>query len=678
VNGKLRLHDGTSLFSSAASGDIAEGEGDGYFHRDVRHLSTWRLLVNGGEPLLLSGGRVTYYAGRVEAAVMGSEAELAVRRDRFVTDGIHEDLDITNLGRERRELRVELRLAADFADVLEAQQPDPDVAGAVAAESCGSTAVLRYERDGYVRETHVRFGEACEIDGVGAVFRIVLEPRESWHTCIDVVPVVNGTEEPPLITCDSFDEDEPELPIGLPQWLGEWPDLEGGSDGLRQTYRESRNDLASLRVRGDDPGGAAFPAGGIPWYLALFGRDSIITSYAALPFQPRLAAGTLEALADRQATVYDDFRDAEPGKILHELREGTLVALGDDPHGPYYGTHDATSLFVMLLDEYERWTGDGELVQRLEPAARAALGWIEGPGDPDGDGFLEYQSRSRKGLDNLCWKDSDGSIVFADGRVASPPIATCEVQGYAYDARLRLARLAREFFDDPALAERLERDAAALRDRFNHDFWSERRGHYVLALDREKRQVDSLTSNIGHLLWSGIADGEKAAATAEALLRDDLFSGWGVRTLATGDGGYNPLVYHRGTVWPHDTGIVAEGLRRYGYRAEAARLAGALLEAADALEHRLPEVFGGFARDDGGLPVRYPGALTPQAWAAAAPLLALRTLLGLDAVDGELRCEPLDEERFAGVRLAGMRFRGERVDVPPGRRESVPGTVKKR
>src|SRR5436190_88532 len=472
VSEDLRLLDGTTIFSSGERGDIVEGEGDGYFHDDVRHLSEWCLLVDGKRPDLLASAPVHYYAGRVDAALTADEPRIAIRRDRFVTDGVHEDVSVTNLAREPRELRLELRFAADFADVLEAEGAGGDDQGRIPHESAGNEAILRYERDGYTRATVIRFGEACEGDGVGATFRRALDPREVWQTCIDIVPVVDGTEQPPLLDCASLNQEEPEQSIGLPEWIAETPRLEGGPDELRGTYRRSVRDLASLRVRGDAPDAPAFPAGGIPWYLALFGRDSLITSYAALPFQPRLAAGALEALAAHQATAYDDFRDAEPGKILHELRRGKLVALGVDPHGPYYGTHDATQLFLIVLDEYERWTGDAELVRQLEPAARAALGWIEGSGDLDGDGYLEYERRSPQGLQNHCWKDSDGSIVFADGRVALPPIATCELQGYAYDARRRLARLGREVYGDEALAARLEADAAALRERVNRDFWS--------------------------------------------------------------------------------------------------------------------------------------------------------------------------------------------------------------
>jgi glycogen debranching enzyme len=384
------------------------------------------------------------------------------------------------------------------------------------------------------------------------------------------------------------------------------------------------------------------PGGGLPWFMTVFGRDSLIAAYEALPFQAELAHATLQALADLQATEWDNFRDAEPGKIPHELRRGTLAAIGRIPHTPYYGTHDATALFLILLDEYHRWTADGALVAKLEQNARAALAWIEGPGDLDGDGYLEYRKRSDSewALDNHCWKDSDESILFADGRRAEPPIATCELQGYAYDARRRVARLAREVWRDEELADRLERDAAKLKARFNRDFWSRQRRHFVLALDGEKRQVDAATSNIGHLLWSGIVDDRRARATVRRLLRPDLFSGWGVRTMSSEDRGYNPLRYHTGTVWPHDTALVAEGMRRYGFRDEAGRLAEALLDAAGAFGNQLPEVFAGFERDASETPIEYPGALKPQSWAAGAPLLALRTLLGLDAANGTARVRP--------------------------------------
>jgi glycogen debranching enzyme len=385
--------------------------------------------------------------------------------------------------------------------------------------------------------------------------------------------------------------------------------------------------------------------------MALFGRDSLITAYQALPFQPHLARTTLEALTAWQAKERDDFRDAEPGKILHELRLGELTMLGERPHSPYYGTHDATPLFLILLDEYERWAGDRDFVRSLQPAAMKALEWIEFYGDRDGDGYLEYQTHSKEGLANQCWKDSWNSILFKDGSVAKGPIATCEIQGYAYDARVRMARLAREVWDDPQLADRLERDAAALQERFNRDYWIDTRGHYALALDGGKRQVDAMSSNMGHLLWSGIVPKDRAAMMAERLMSPEMFTGWGIRTMSASDAGYNPIEYHDGTVWPHDTAFVAEGMRRYGHREQASHLALMLIQAAEAFQYRLPEVFAGFAREETGEPVEYPTASRPQAWAAAAPLLALRTALGLDVVDGTLRVEPHLSQGWGRVRL---------------------------
>jgi glycogen debranching enzyme len=295
---------------------------------------------------------------------------------------------------------------------------------------------------------------------------------------------------------------------------------------------------------------------------------------------------------------------------------GERASLGEIPHTPYYGSHDSTPLFLILLDEYERWTGDRELVRRLEPAARAALGWIQGPGDPDGDGYLEYRTRSSRGLDNQCWKDSWNAILFADGTIAQPPIATCELQGYAYDARHRAARLAREVWGDPSLAARLEHEASQLSERFDSDFWNEERGHYVLALDGEKRQVDALTSNVGHLLWSRIIPEHRAVLTVQRLMAPDMFSGWGIRTMSAADAGYSPIEYHNGTVWPHDSAIVAEGMRLYGFGKEAATLTTALVEATNAFDDRLPEVFAGFPRERTRMPVEYPTASRPQAWSA--------------------------------------------------------------
>src|SRR5207245_1464866 len=372
--------------------------------------------------------------------------------------------------------------------------------------------------------------------------------------------------------------------------------------------------LAALRLVPLPLPGQALPAAGLPWVMTLFGRDSMTVSYQALPFTSAFAETTLQAPAKIKGTRVDDFRDEEPGKIMHEMRFGEMTAFEERPHSPYYGTADATPFFLILLDEVERWTGNVTLVRQLEMEARAALTWIDNYGDRNGDGYVEYSRRNKEtGLENQCWKDSWNSILFADGTMSKLPRATCEIQGYVYDAKVRTARLARTFWNDPALADRLEQEAADLKVRFNRDFWLPERDAFALAIDGDGRKVDSITSNIGHLLWSGIADSGRAEACVAHLMSDGLFSGWGIRTMAEGEGGYNPIGYHLGTVWPHDNSIIAMGLTRYGYREQAARVAMAILEAATYFNGRLPEAFAGYRRDLTSFPVEYPTACSPQA-----------------------------------------------------------------
>jgi len=648
-NGDLIILDGCTFMYSDSSGDVEAEEAEGFFYQDVRHLSSWHVLVDGEPVEPLSSRRVDYYSARI----VGGDEELGVRRDRFVSEGMHEDLVVQNLGEKPREVRIDVSYGSDFADVFEAQK-DGNGAGRSWADTSPRSVTLWHERGGYRRGTVLTFNRVGRLTRKKASFRVRLRPREAWKLCVDVTPVVDGDRRPPMLRCCGFHDYAPKMPVSLHDWLEQTPDLEIEKGALGRTYRQSNLDLAALRLRPDNVTiRTAMPGGGIPWFMTVFGRDSLWAAYQALPFHSDLAQASLEALAEMQATEWDNWRDAEPGKIAHELRRGTLAALNEIPHTPYYGTHDATLLWLIVLDEYERWTGDRPFVRRAEQNARAAIGWMEGPADLDGDGYLEYKKRSDSeyALHHQCWKDSDDSIRFADGREAEPPIATCEIQGYAYAARLSAARLMREIWDDPETAERLERDAAHLKRRFNRDFWVRGRGHFALALDGEKNQVDSLTSNIGHLLWSGIVDERRARSTVRALMRDDMFSGWGIRSMSERDGAYNPLSYHCGSVWPHDTAICLEGMRRYGFRDEAGRVCEALFDAAEAFGNQLPEVFAGFRRDEARMPVEYPHALKPQSWAAGAPLLMLRTLLGLDASGGKMRQSPHVPESLGKIRL---------------------------
>jgi glycogen debranching enzyme len=449
------------------------------------------------------------------------------------------------------------------------------------------------------------------------------------------------------------------------KWRAEVPRIEADVDRVGHIFRKSVVDLAGLRLT-ESFGGydASLPAAGLPWFMAIFGRDTLITSYMSLWVGPELARGALYALAAMQGKEVDDFRDEEPGKILHEIRHGELTALGKRPHSPYYGTADATPLWLILLSEYWRFTGDGGTCTELKRAALAALEWIDRYGDRDGDGYIEYDTRSSEGLENQGWRDSWDGVVFQDGSLPRRPLALCEIQGYVYDAKLRLAEIARQVWDDPDLAERLRKEAEALGERFNRDYWTdERDGFYVIGLDGEKNQVNSKTSNMGHLLWSGIVPEERAEKIVQQLFAESMFTGWGIRTLSTENGGYNPIGYHRGTVWPHDNAIISTGLSRYGYRDEANRVATAMFEASAFTEYRLPEVFAGFPRSHGRFPVRYPTACSPQAWATAAPFLWLRVMLGIEPEGGKLSCDPHIPEEMGRVHLRGVHAFGERFDV---------------
>ena len=650
----------------------------GLFHRDMRHLSRWQLAIDGGSLETLSNGASGYSSATFFLAGPGSTVyhnpPLSVIRERALGRGsgedLHEKLTVVNSGREELVIELSMTFDADFADLFEVKNKQLIKKGTTSRRVRGQQAELSYQREDFERRTIVHADGARLSQGT-ADFLLRLKPAESWSGTLRVSFESVAPRERTGAT-----RDLPSSKIKRHQgvnhrdqmdaWLDAAPVVRASWDSLRHAYDRSLRDLAALRLHAQAlPEGAAIPAAGLPWFMAVFGRDSLITSYQALPFVPQLASATLQVLARRQATVWDDFRDAEPGKILHELRFGELTYFDDWPQSPYYGSADSTPLFLILLDEYERWSGDTDLVVELEPQARAALDWLEHHGDLDGDGYLEYQRRNRdSGLENQCWKDSWDSIVYPDGELASSPRATCELQGYAYDARIRTARLAREVWHDDATAARLERDAAELKARFNLDFWVADGDFFALALDGDKRQVPTLASNMGQLLWSGIVDDSKVDAVVDHIMGDRLFSGWGVRTLATGQAAFNPLSYHDGTVWPHDNGLIAAGLARYRRREEAGRIALAMFEAAAHFDHRLPEVFAGYPRALTKFPVEYPTACSPQAWAAGTPLLLIRVLLGLEPHGHQLTSTPYVPVEIGSLGLTGVPGRWGRADTP--------------
>ncbi|MBQ1010966.1 amylo-alpha-1,6-glucosidase [Micromonospora sp. M51] len=682
--GTVACIDGNTFMVSDASGDVESSPSTpvGLFAADTRFLSRWRLTVDGECMTALSVDdsqyfEVTFFAvpGR---AVDYVEADVSAIRRRRIGPDLTESLTIFNYGEEDMTLDVRLEVEADFADIFEIKFDIEEKAGTYYTKVGKNELRLGYRRGTYHREVVVSASEPAQFDPGGLRFAVRLRPGQQWSTRLQAVMLAlrpDGVDLRSALRAQRPDDST--LPTSMRDWVAAAPTLDTDSVGLQQVYHRSLVDLAALRFAPLSLGGASVPAAGLPWFMTLFGRDSLLTCLQTLPITPSLTPPTLRILASLQGARTDDVLEEDPGRILHELRYGESAAFEEQPHSPYYGTVDASPLFVVLLDEYERWSGDAALVLELEQEARAALAWIDRYADLTSTGYVWYQRRNRvTGLDNQCWKDSWDSISYADGRLPGFPRATCETQGYAYDAKIRAARLARTVWGDPAYAERLESEAAALYERFNRDFWLEDRGFYALALDHDGTAVDSLSSNIGHLLWSGIVPPERAPRVVEHLMGPALFSGWGVRTFADGQRRYNPLGYHNGTVWPFDNSFIAWGLRRYGFGNEAARIAEGILSAATYFEGRLPEAFGGFDRDTTKFPIRYPTAGSPQAWSSGATMLLLRTMLGINPHEDHLAVDPALPATFGRIALLDIPGRWGRRDAFARQRPtSADGTV---
>lgn len=683
----LTVLDGSTFCVCDERGDVdGLATASGFFASDTRFLSRSVLTLGGARLDPLSHDHATPHLAsfvlRNPLAGGLQPNELVIERERFVGDCMEERIAVENHSHRRVDVELGLELAADFADIFVVKDLEPGFGKQVEEKLPAShpperagNGTLVFSDGSFRGRTVVHLSEAFdESEGV-ARFTLSLEPGARWRLVVGVQAELEGVAS---LTAASFarelDDERCRAERSFAEWQSSAPELSAGWDDLVHAWNRSLADLAALRMRVPEVPDGHLLAAGTPWFMTVFGRDTLISSLQTLLLGPELAAGTLRVLAATQATVDDAERDAEPGKIIHELRRGKAALAWTDR---YYGTVDATPLFLVLLSEVWRWTDDPTLPFELEDAARRALAWIDGPADRDGDGFVEYDRRSSHGIRNQTWKDSEDSMAFRDGTLALPPIAPVEVQGYVYDAKLRIAEIARELWRDDALAEQLENDAAELRSSFDQAFWLEERGFYALGLDREKRPIDSLTSNLGHLLWSGIVPDHRVEATADLLVGDALWSGWGVRTMAVGEGAYNPLVYHDGTVWPHDNSLVAWGLARSGRPDDAARILRAMVEAAAHFDFRLPEVFAGFARDHTGFPVVYPTASSPQAWAAATPVLLLQAVLrlvpdrGERVLRSEASCVPdwLDGLSLEGVRAFGRRWavrvEGGAVGVEP-------------
>jgi glycogen debranching enzyme len=636
----LTILEGSTFCICDDRGDVGE-KTSGFYAHDTRFLSILRMTIDGKPPLLLSSSKVEYFSAAFYLRNPLSDGlppdTLSIARRRFVGEGMQERIVIRNEGTEPVSFTLGLEIGCDFADIMSVKEYDFALGDPLNAPPLPPTVELRYDEEnnqfllidpeGEAR-TQVLLSQRGTLNGSGIEYDVALEPKHTWDLQLDVVPLVNMAELAPRLVERRFGDELVHVRDALAAWQLRVPQLRSGWDDLARSFSQSVADLASLRMRSEaDPGRGRLPAAGMPWFMTVFGRDTIITCLQTLLFGPELARTALEVLAELQAKEDDPSIDAEPGKIVHEVRTGKAAKHW---FRTYYGTVDATPLYLVLLSEVWRWTGDRALMNRLREPALRALEWIDNWGDRDGDGFVEYQRRSERGLENQSWKDSGDSQRFSDGRFAKTPIAPAEVQGYVFDAKRRVSEIAREVWRDRGLADRLNAEATALRDRFDAAYWVDNRGgYYALALDAEKQAVDSMCSNMGHLLWSGIVPPNRVDNVVDALMGDALWSGWGVRTMSEHDAAYNPLSYHNGTVWPHDNSLIAWGLARYGRWPEAQRIAQRLLQAGRYFNYQLPEVFAGLRRSETTFPIAYPTAARPQAWAAGTPVLLLQVLLGL-------------------------------------------------
>jgi glycogen debranching enzyme len=667
---QLRILEGATFCICDELGDL-HGEVEGLFSEDTRFLSRLRLTVNGKRPLLLSSDKIEYFSAAFfmrNPLVDGLPQDaLSIRRERFVGDGLQDSFLVQNQSMDRVEFDLELEIGTDFADIFAVKDYDFALGDPLHAKPLPPLRPAEYdaERNQFLisdngdlpLKTQVVLSQRGTVQDSSVRFHLSLEPRERWELQVEVIPLPDGEQVTPRFVELRFGEEVGRVRDSLAAWQLRVPQLRSTWDALTHAFGQSVSDLASLRMRSDNSRISRLPGAGVPWFMTVFGRDTVITCLQTLIFGPELARTALEVLAELQAKEDDASIDAEPGKIVHEVRHGKAAQAWFER---YYGTLDATPLYLILLSEVWRWTDDSALVRDLKEPALAALEWIDKYGDRDGDGFVEYERRTERGLENQSWKDSWDSQRFHDGSLAHAPIAPCEVQGYVYDAKRRVADLAREVWRDRDLATRLDREAEELRTRFDQAFWVEERGgFYALALDGDKRKVDSLCSNIGHLLWSGIVPPSRVDAVVDQLMGDQLWSGWGVRTMSTGDAGFNPLSYHNGTVWPHDNSLVAAGLARYARWPEAQRIVQRMMTAAQHFGYQLPEVFAGMRRSETPFPIAYPTAARPQAWAAGTPVLLLQLLLGLEPDRRRHSLgtvAPMELPSWAGtIRLTGVR-----------------------
>lgn len=637
---RLPIKEGEHFLFTNLEGDIPSDNtsGLGFYYLDTRFLSCYEFTLNGRRPILLSSTAERDYMSRIEMTngdiqtgdkLTIPQETVNVRRLRLIKDGLYERMRIKNYNPVPVKVEVGLSFNADFADLFEVRGMRRKSRGKLMVPKVdGKRLVFGYMgEDGAFMQTRVylpRQPDAIEtaFNKTTVLFRETIAAGKRIVLNLFIEPVISGNGA----SNRDFNSAIAELSDSYSEWREASADIYTDNELFNSVIGRGISDIRALLTK--TPEGEIFHAG-IPWYVAPFGRDSLITALEILSLSTRPARGVLEFLTAYQGREVNLWRDEEPGKILHELRRGELARTKEIPHTPYYGSVDSTPLYLMLASEYYRWTGDAEFIESIWPNLIAALDWIDKFGDKDGDGFLEYLRRSERGLINQGWKDSWNAVAHADGRLAEPPIALCEVQGYVYAAKIGMAEVAQDL-GKKELADRLLSEASELKERFNEVFWMPKERFYAMALDGHKRHVETISSNPGHCLWTKIVAEEMAERAMDRLLKSDMFSGWGVRTISKMAKSYNPMSYHNGSVWPHDNAILIAGAKRYGFSDAVIALSSALFDAAiHHTYYRLPELFCGFTRRGTSWPIKYSVACSPQAWSVGAVFLLLQAILGM-------------------------------------------------
>lgn len=663
-------------------------ENQGLFHEGTRFVSRWKLRINNVAPLLLSSNvkedndflvvDLTNPVLTLADGQVAKQGTIHIVRTIFIFEGsCFERIEISNFGRETVSLEVELEFAADYVDIFELRGSQRKQHGRMRpARISPNDAILEYEGlDSVLRQTQFHFESLPrELTEQHALFEVEVHPHEQKRLdsriscCLKEHP--NGV--PPAGSRwagGEFDRSFRKVHAAFEDYRKDFTAIETSNLQFNDWLAQSRADLRLLLTQMPE---GLYPYAGIPWFSCIFGRDGIITALETLWVYPEIARGVLACLAARQARTIVPAQDAEPGKILHEERKGEMAALNEVPFGNYYGSIDSTPLWLVLAGAYFERTGDRNFIAQLWPHIESALAWIDTYGDADGDGFVEYNRRASGGLSNQGWKDADDSVFHADGRLPQPPIALCEVQGYVYDGKLRSAQIA-DALGHPKKAEELRQAAQLLKTRFHQKFWCDEIQSYAIALDGNKDPCCIRSSNAGQCLFSGIAHPDAAAKIKDQLLEEAFFSGWGVRTIPTGEPRYNPMSYHNGSIWPHDNALIAFGLARYGFQEAALTILNALFEASQFIDfNRLPELFCGFGRRPGEGPTLYPVACNPQAWSSAAVFFLLQACVGLriDAASARLYFDnPCLPKTIQSMEIRNLRVASGAADVSLTRHE---------